>query len=252
MSETDLTEVGMTLVRAADDAGITARLLGGVAISLHSPSTTEAPFSRAYEDIDLMIDKKARKTIDEVATACGFAPDQEFNNMHGLERRTYYSDEAGKLDVFVGEFSMCHTLSFDGRLEIDHPTVPLADLVLTKAQIYELNNKDAYDLLAILTDHPLGDTDDETVSRARISEVCGGDWGMWRTVNRTLATVEQLAATDESLAAQRTTLIERIGDLRAVIEAAPKSTKWKMRARVGDRKVWYTLPEDPERHHSVA
>ncbi len=31
--------------------------------------------------------------------------------------------------------------------------------------------------------------------------------------------------------------------LRGRINAAPKSTKWKMRARVGDRMSWYELPE---------
>jgi hypothetical protein len=252
MSDTDLGEVGTALVAAASESGAVARLLGGVAILLHSPSAIAAPFRRDYEDIDLVIDKRARKQIDSIAQACGFAPDQEFNNMHGLERRVYYSETAGKLDVFVGEFSMCHTLSFDGRLQIDDPTVSLADLVLTKAQIYELNSKDAYDLLAILADHPVGDDDHETISLRRIGEVCGNDWGMWRTVNRTLDTVAELAESDDALALARTSLMQRIGAIREVLSSAPKSTRWKMRAKVGDRKVWYTLPEDPARHHSIA
>ena len=252
MPEVDLLAVGTQLVSTATEAGASARLLGGVAVALHCPSAASPPFARAYEDIDLMIDKKARKQIDDVAAACGFAADVEFNNLHGLERRTYYSETAGKLDVFVGEFEMCHTLSFDGRMEADSPTVSLADLVLTKAQIYELNRKDAYDLLALLADHPVGPGDDETISTERIGDVCGNDWGTWRTVGRTLETIEQLANTDDELADHSDAIITGIGGVREAMTAARKSAKWKMRARIGDRKAWYVLPEDPERHHAVA
>lgn len=252
MPEINLLEVGTQLVSTANEAGATARLLGGVAVALHCPSASTPPFARAYEDIDLMIDKRARKQIDDVAATCGFAADVEFNNLHGLERRTYYSETAGKLDVFVGEFAMCHTLSFDGRLDADAPTVPLADLVLTKAQIYELNRKDAYDLLALLADHRVGPGDDETISTERIGEVCGNDWGTWRTVGRTLETIEQLANTDDALAAHSDAIVAGITAMRDAMTVARKSAKWKMRARIGDRKTWYVLPEDPERHHAVA
>lgn len=251
MPAVDLTEAGVRLVKTAADAGVAARLLGGVAVALHCPSATQVPFKRDYEDIDLVIDKRARKHIDAVAQACGFHPDVEFNNIHGLERRAYYSDVA-KLDVFVGQFSMCHTLSFDGRLEVDNPTVALSDLVLTKAQIYELNSKDAYDLLAVLADHPVGDHEVETIGTRRIGAVCGSDWGIWRTVSRTLETIEELANTDDALAPSRDCIINSILALRETMTVAPKSTKWKMRARIGDRKIWYALPEDPERHHALA
>ena len=252
MTDVNLFTVGTDLVAAADDAGVNARLLGGVAVALHCPSAALPPFARAYEDIDLMVDKKGRKKIDEVAEACGFTPDQEFNNIHGLERRAYYSDEAGKLDVFVGEFSMCHCLSFDGRLEIDAPTIALSDLVLTKAQIYELNRKDAYDLLAVLADHTVGEEEQQMISAGRIREVCGNDWGIWRTVSRTLETIEELANTDDALRDSRPAIVSAIGDIRHAMTAAPKSAKWKMRAKVGERKVWYALPEDPDRHPAVA
>jgi hypothetical protein len=35
------------------------------------------------------------------------------------------------------------------------------------------------------------------------------------------------------------------------MERAPKSAKWKMRSKVGERKIWYDLPEDPDRHPAV-
>jgi hypothetical protein len=252
MDDHDPLATGLSLIRSADDAGVIARLLGGVAVALHSPTASLPGFRRQYDDIDIVIEKRGRKHIDAVVKSCSFEPDVEFNNLHGLERRAYYSDEHGKLDVFIGEFSMCHTLPFDGRLEADHPTVALADLILTKAQIYELNRKDAFDLLALLADHSVGDSDDDTINATRISDVCCRDWGMWRTVTRTFETIEQLARTEPGVGEKRDAILAALGDLREAMENAPKSAKWKMRSKVGDRKIWYALPEDEDRHPAVA
>jgi hypothetical protein len=252
MDDRDSIGIGVKLIQAADAANVTARLLGGVAVAIHSVTARLPGFQRNYDDVDIVTDKRGRKRIDAVAVDCGFLPDVQFNNLHGLERRTYYSDESGKLDVFIGEFTMCHTISFDGRLEADHPTVALADLLLTKAQIYELNRKDALDILAIVADHPLGTGDEDTINVTRITEVCGKDWGMWRTVCKTLDTVEHIARIEPEMEALRDAIVSRLADLRGEIERAPKSAKWKMRNKVGDRKVWYELPEDPDRHPAVA
>ena len=37
---------------------------------------------------------------------------------------------------------------------------------------------------------------------------------------------------------------KRLQQMRDAIEATPKSTKWKIRAKVGERVRWYELPED--------
>jgi len=248
----DPRDIGVSVIRAADDANVPARLLGGVAVALHCPTASLPAFQRQYEDIDVVIEKRGRKHIDAIARSCGFEPDIEFNNLHGLERRTYYSERHGKMDVFVGRFSMCHSLSFEGRLEADHPTVSLADLVLTKAQIYELNLKDAHDLIALLADHPVASGDDETINADRIGDVCGKDWGFWRTVTRTFETIEQIVRSEPVLAPQRETVVSALAVLRRELERAPKSSKWKMRSKVGDRKSWYALPEDPDRKPAVA
>jgi hypothetical protein len=38
----------------------------------------------------------------------------------------------------------------------------------------------------------------------------------------------------------------QIAALRKAIDEAPKSTKWKLRARVGERVTWYAEPEEME------
>ena len=42
--------------------------------------------------------------------------------------------------------------------------------------------------------------------------------------------------------AQRITA--RFDELLATIEAEPKSRGWKLRAKIGERKRWYELPEE--------
>jgi hypothetical protein len=47
-----------------------------------------------------------------------------------------------------------------------------------------------------------------------------------------------LAPEDEALVASR------LDDVRKRIDAEPKTTKWKVRARVGERLKWYEEPEE--------
>jgi hypothetical protein len=240
----ELTEGGLALVAAADEAGVPARLLGGVAIALHCPSAALESYNRIVEDIDAVVEKGARRQLDSVAAACGFAPDVEFNNLHGRERRIYYSERYGKLDIFVGMFDMCHAISFEGRLELDHPTIALVDLFLTKAQIVQLNRKDVLDLLVLLADHPVGSGDDETINADYVAELCARDWGIWRTVTGTLDSITAAARHEQGIGEQREAILNGVENLRAAIDEAPKSGKWRLRAKVGERRVWYALPEE--------
>ena len=45
---------------------------------------------------------------------------------------------------------------------------------------------------------------------------------------------------------------ERLDELWARIDAQPKSLKWKLRARVGDRLSWYELPEEVRQPYQKA
>jgi hypothetical protein len=239
----------VAIVDAGAAHDVVARVLGGVGVALHCPSSEQAPFLREYGDLDVVVDRRGgRKRADALFASLGYDPDVEFNTMNGPEgRRRYLSPERGKVDVFVGAFRMCHELPLEDRLAADAPTVALADLFLTKAQIFELTEKDALDLACLLLDHELAEHDEDCIDVRRIAALTGADWGLWRTVTRSL---ERLRATVERIdlaAAQRAAISARIDALSAALDAAPKSAKWKLRARVGDHVRWYELPEDPDR-----
>ena len=58
---------------------------------------------------------------------------------------------------------MCHTLEFADRLARLPYTLDPMDLLLSKLQIVELNEKDADDCLRLLVTFPLADSDDPGV-----------------------------------------------------------------------------------------
>ena len=110
--------------------------------------------------------------------AAGYEANERFNAMNGSERMIFYDRPNGRhIDLFVGGFRMCHALPLADRLEHDSPTLPLAELLLTKLQVVQLNAKDANDIIALLLDHDVGEGDDDTVNAAYVARAAGGGLG---------------------------------------------------------------------------
>jgi hypothetical protein len=219
------------------------RLAGGVAVALSCPSAARAPLQRRYADVDLVTVGSARDPVTELMTALGYAEDREFNTLHG-HRRLYFWDAGNErqADVFVDEARLCHTIDFRGRVELVPTTLAPADLLLMKLQIVETNEKDLLDVCAILADHDLG-ADENGVNSAYIAALAGADWGLWRTLGMVAERGEVFATELPGFTAGDLVAV-RLQRLRQELDAAPKSRGWRMRARVGDRKRWYELPEE--------
>jgi hypothetical protein len=144
------------------------------------------------------------------------------------------------VDVFYDKLDFSHVVSWVNRLEIDRPTIPLSELLMEKMQIFQINEKDIIDTIMLLLEHPFGDTDREVINIDRIAQILARDWGLYRTMTMNLVKVRQLAASYTQLSKENTTqIIQQVDRALAVIDAAPKSTSWKLRARVGDRVKWY-------------
>ena len=235
----------LAIVAAAQRKGITLRLLGGVAIYLHSgPSHGLGPW-RAFGDLDFIGRHADVKTINEVFAQLGYVGDQQVNTLHGRYRLLYSKPGTDqKIDVLLDVFQMCHRLALIGRLAVDSPTIPLADLLLTKLQIREFNRKDADDIAFLLHAHPIGDDDNEAVNGSYVASLCGQDWGLYRTTSDNLARLHDL---DPPEPVSPATLQARVRALQERIEAAPKSAKWRLRAKIGTRYPWYEEVEEVER-----
>lgn len=240
----EISDEGARLAAGLREAGIPAKLLGGVGVWLRSPSVRQGPLARTYGDLDLAAASSARAGITRFLEEHGYTPDRRFNALHGASRLIFVDAPRGRrVDVIVDRFAMCHSIDLRGRLSTPEDTIPLADLLLTKLQIVELNEKDLGDILGLLADHAVGTGPDEIDPR-RIAELTRGDWGLEHTIRRTLAQVRERAAwpglSPEAVDAIRA----RVDELVSVLDTTPKTARWKMRDRVGERVRWYELPEE--------
>ena len=227
------------LVDSASSAGLVLRLLGGVAVCLQAPDD-QPLLPRKVGDIDVATKRDTKRAATDLLTRAGYSPDVHFNAFHGAHRLLFYDETNGrKLDVFMGDFSMCHVIPIADRLELEPLTVPLAELMLTKLQIVELTERDQRDIYNLVYHHDIDD-----LEAGYIAGLCARDWGLWRT---TKATIERCLVNMGSYALAPETAItiaERLKALWKRIENAPKTTKWKLRNRVGDRVRWYEEPEE--------
>jgi hypothetical protein len=244
----DIQEEALRVVQTAQAQGITLRLLGGLAVRLHSPGAKHRSLTRPYPDIDFATPNKQASKIEKLFDELGYVPNKNFNLFNGDVRLLFYDEEHSRqVDVFVAQFVMCHKLPITERIGLDPLTLPLAELVLTKLQIYEMNEKDIRDVCALLLDHPIGESDDETINVKRITQLTGDDWGLWKTSMLSLAKVRRYLDTVEMDKTEHDTIRARLGGLEAAMNASPKSMKWKMRDRVGEKVKWYELPEEVRR-----
>jgi Uncharacterised nucleotidyltransferase len=242
----DVVEEAERLLGLAGADGVNVALLGGVAVRLHAREVPPA-LDREYKDIDFAVPKGGGSQAAKLLREHGYEPRAAFNAINGKERMLFHDlDHGRQVDVFVGAFRMCHEIPFGDRLKPGEPTVPLAELLLTKLQIIELNEKDVRDTVLLFHGHDVADHDDDAVNGARIAQLCANDWGLWRTITGNLARCRELLS-DYSLPAEEQGRIgARLSALLDRIEQAPKSRGWKLRAKIGERKRWYDLPEEVE------
>ena len=231
------------IVNAGNQAGLMLRLLGSLAFQFHCPryGGLQAQMGRAYTDIDFGGYVKQAKAVSEMLAGLGYTEDREvFIASEG--GRAIFENPANGLhvDIFYEKLDFCHVIQCVGRLEVDSPTIPLAELLLEKMQIVKINEKDIIDTLMLLLEHPLGDSDTEVVNMARVAKLCADDWGLWRTTSMNLTKVKQLAQTYPQLSAeQKAHITAQVDSALQRMEAEPKPMAWRIRDRVGDRVKWY-------------
>jgi hypothetical protein len=243
----DIAEEARRVLDGSRAHNVSARLIGGLAVALHQHVATPPALERAYADIDIVIGRKEGRPAKTALVELGYVPNDGFNALHGDRRLLFYDTENGRqLDVFVGSFSMCHTLDLSGRLTMLPDTLSIADLLLTKLQIVEVNHKDLVDAAQLLRNHQLSREDEaglDELSLDRLCAVTSTDWGWYTTFNDNLAKLARFAQ-DTLAEPDHHPVIERANAVQQAIGQAPKSLRWKARAKLGRRSPWYELPEE--------
>jgi hypothetical protein len=256
----------LDLVERARGSSVTLRLLGSLAVYAHSldlPHCVTAlrrlgrlsEGSPLFTDLDLAGYSRQRKQIIGLLEGLGFRPVGVLNALFGGRRLMYVHPRAAyHVDVFLDRLEFSHDVVFGeqpgrGRLDLDYPTIPLADIVLEKLQIHNINRKDLVDLAVLLMGHEVGDGMGKDVIDGRhVAKVLADDWGFWydakNNLQRLSSFVEQSEAEgklgrEEALAVSR-----RIEALLGMIDEEPKTSRWAKRAEVGTRKPWYREVEE--------
>jgi hypothetical protein len=233
------------VVENADRHGVLLRLLGAAGFVTHCPMNKElfALFSRKLTDIDVITYGSCKSSNLENALAeIGFERQRHYV-WHAAYREIYANAEGLFVDVFRDTLSFSHEIRFKGRLELDSPTVPLEELLLEKLQIHHITEKDFKDIVILLLEHDVGAGGDrERVDSSFVSGVLSDDWGFYHDAVENLGQAKAFLeeASDVLAAADVRNVRGRIDRLIDAIEKAPKSARWKKRAKKGTKRIWYT------------
>ena len=230
---------------------ILMRLIGALAFRTHCPQYgyIQDKLGRKFTDFDFVSYPRFVRDVRRVLTELGYEEEKQVTQLFGDRRMLFHDPVFGRhVDIFYNVLDFCHPINFVGRLEKEQLTVPLAELLLEKMQIVQINEKDLIDSVMLLREHPIGDTDRETINAAIITGILANDWGFWRTVTANLQLLDEKLAVYRDLSDEdRQVVHERIQELEDRIEAAPKSLRWKARGQIGERVKWYKDVEELER-----
>ena len=235
--------------------------MGGMAIRAHAPDWP-ARTRRVEVDLDFATRGKDRGAFYELLAGEGYTADKRHNALFG-GKQAYFVDvpRSRPVDVLVDSLEMCHRFEFADRLvEVDarrcrlpssscrssRSSRSIARTCSTRWSCWP-STRSAQDDGA-----PDARTGQGAINVPRILSFTSNDWGWWRTVTGNLDTLDQYLAVeltpeDLDLNNGRSVLFEpgaQVAALRTAIADAPKSTRWKLRARVGERQTWYQEPEE--------
>jgi hypothetical protein len=240
----EISEEALRIVDTANAEGIPLRLLGGLAIYFQCPSArSHELLQRPYNDMDFMTLSRSSAKTRMLFTTLGYTANKTFNALHGHQRLLFWDEQHERqVDIFIDRMQMCHSLDFRFRLHLDQHTVSISDLLLTKLQIVEINEKDIYDIIALFHDYEVVDNE-QGIHADYITGLTANDWGWYKTLELNLQKTRAFAAEHHF----PSYVTERIDALIAAMDARPKSLGWKARALIGERVRWYELPEEARR-----
>jgi len=249
-SNEEILEIGLELVEQARARDIPLRLLGAVAIRLHCRAHQHLfdQAERPISDLDVMSYATHRKAVQNLLKEKKYVGDEHLIAIYGESRQIYQHPRVAglTLDVFFDQLTFCHTVPFRGRLELDYPTITMTDALLEKMQIVKINAKDLKDTIILLLEHPPAEHHEtESLDESYLGRLLGADWGFYHTVTENLKKVIDYMRQEPFLEAGQMEMVERNAKaLLARLAEAPKTVKWKLRAKIGTKVKWYQDVEE--------
>ncbi len=249
-----LSDLCVTTVQSAAEEGLIIRVIGAVAVRIHTGDLTglharlarKSASGEEFSDLDYITYGKTRSNVEKLLERLGYTPDRAAQLLGLWAGRAVYvtPERQYHADVFFDKLEMCHTVNFAGRLEKDSPTIPLADLLLEKMQIVQINEKDLKDCTALLVGHEIGSGDDELINAPHIARSLANDWGFWYTVTTNLKKLRNYLGKLDVTPKEQATVEAKIDRLLQAINEEPKTSTWEKRAKTGTSKKWYRDVEE--------
>lgn len=237
------------IVEAAKKRGLVLRIMGGLAVYVHSTEyeTLWKKLGRlghkVFTDIDLAGYGKQRDSYFNLLKSMGYQVDNRLLMYYGRTRQIYYGPRIPMVEIFLDRLQMNHTIKFENRLEKDPLTIPLAELLLEKLQIVKINEKDIKDIIVLLRAHDIGYDDNDKINLEAFSyQGLFDDWGFWYTVTTNLKLT--ITKTNEYDIEDKSVVLDRINKILKFLEETPKTKKWMKRASVGTKEKWYNEVEE--------
>jgi hypothetical protein len=255
-SWTQLQGEAVAIVAAAQQQGVTLRVVGSAGIRLHcdEPGPLMDELGRQAKDIDFLVPQKHRKGMRQLLERRGYVVDRDL--LIAMEGRRYsfeHADHGAEIDVFVEKLEFCHTIELGDRLTRHPVTIPVEELLLSKLQVIEMTTTDTIDVSVLLGTHEVSapgaaEPGPEVLDAGYIARLLARDWGFHHTATRNLdRTLPAAGAGPVELPAAAATRARRGAErLRAAIEAESKTMSWRMRDKVGERKQWWQDVDDRE------
>ncbi|MCK4354212.1 MAG: hypothetical protein KAW83_03055 [Dehalococcoidia bacterium] len=240
-------EEARSCVKEAEDKGIILRIMGGMAIYLHSQEHKQLWENlgrlgkKVFTDIDFVSYGKFRGQLLDFFQNRGFTINQRMLYYYGKKRHIYYGEKIPMVEIFFDKLEMNHTIDFKKRLEVDSPTIPPAELLLQKIQMVRMNEKDIKDVIVLVRAREIGEGDGERINRASVGARLLSDWGFYYTATTNFQKITKSLSNYDALGEEDIRIVKgRINELLSYLEEKPKSVKWKSRALLGTKKKWYS------------
>ncbi len=275
----------MAIIDAAREQGVQLRLLGGLAVRRYCHDLDF--MDREYSDIDVVGLSSQYRDLHQIFAGLAYTENRYVTQATEAEQLQYVKTETlatgansgaradgsgargdgsgaqgdtsreaplvDHVDIFLDVMRMDHDVDVRERLDLDDYAISPVDALIAKLQIGKINQKDVHDVIALLKDVPLTESEGQaSIDVDYLAEVCSRDWGLYHDITTNLdvvlAMVDDYGLTEGDLAL----VYERLATIKESVEEASKPIGWRLRARVGERVAWRREVEDTEGTQLIA
>ena len=79
-----------------------------------------------------------------------------------------------------------------------------------------------------------------------LAKLCANDWGIYKTFTDNLVRVKRLLEKGFVREEDYPIVASNLAQIYEAIQSAEKSPRWKIRAKIGEKRRWYEIPDQTD------